>query len=68
MNFFKKNSLPLRVYLRRDNIEALSGLSARFGVSISSLVNAAVKVGLEENKMTVVNDAKDAKKHVSTHR
>lgn len=68
MSFFKKNSLPLRVCLRRDNIEALSELSTRFGVSMSSLVNAAVKAGPGENKTTVVNDAKDAKKHVSTHR
>ncbi len=57
--------MPLRIYLRRENINALSGLSARFGVSLSSLVNAAVKVGLQEHKMAVVNDAKDAK-YVST--
>lgn len=58
---FKKNSYPLRIYLQRKNIDALSGLSERLGVSISSLVNATVKIGLKENHKAVIQDAKGAK-------
>lgn len=59
--YLKRNSFPLRIYLQRGNIEALSGLSERLGVSISSLVNATVKVGLKENHKAVIQDAKGAK-------
>lgn len=56
-----KTSLPLRIYFRTDNIDALSKLSTNTGASMSSLVNASVKVGLLENRKAVIRDAKGAK-------
>ena len=57
----KKQSVPIRVYFKTTNINRLSKICDRSGMSISSIVNAAVQVGLKDTK-AIIKDAKDAKK------
>ena len=56
----KKKSEPIRVYLKTTNINKLSALCDRSGVSISGIINAAVQLGLKNTK-AIIQDAKDAK-------
>jgi hypothetical protein len=59
----KKKSEPIRVDLKTTNINKLSALCDRSGVSISGSINAAVQLGLKNTK-AIIQDAKDAKQNI----